>query len=85
MAAQRWPWHYLHHQVELHLTAGTPADLGEALRLAERDHDHARPHATAGRLLVTALRASGLAERAERLAADLEEERRRALAVLDRR
>ncbi|MFI8998611.1 tetratricopeptide repeat protein [Streptomyces sp. NPDC053542] len=81
-AGRRWPWRYLHHQAELQLTAGTPADLGEALRLAEDDH-RARPHRTTGRLLVTVLTACGHTARANRLAAELEEERRRALAALD--
>lgn len=83
-AARRWPWRYAHHHVELHLTAGTPADLAEALRLAEGDY-HARPHGATGRLLVAVLGACGQRERADRLAAGLEEERRRALAALDRR
>jgi tetratricopeptide (TPR) repeat protein len=77
-ASARWPWRYLHHEVELHL--GTdPPDVARALELAERDH-RARPGAATGRALVAALRQAGSTTRADELASGLAASRSRARA-----
>jgi hypothetical protein len=77
-AAPRWPWRYVHHEAELCLTTG---DLGDALRLAERDFAH-RPHCATGRLLATVLVACGETARADALQAQLESDRTLALETL---